>query len=118
MGLSAALRFVRNEPRSRPIGRDESSCPPRGKTTPPVRLMMCALRQHWPEYLIDGALLGLFMISACGFAVVLEHPDSPVHQAISNTGLRHLFGGIAMGLTNIALIYSPWGQRSGAHMNP
>jgi aquaporin Z len=23
-----------------------------------------------------------------------------------------------MGLTNIVLIYSPWGQRSGAHMNP
>ena len=23
-----------------------------------------------------------------------------------------------MGLTAIALIYSPWGQRSGAHFNP
>ena len=23
-----------------------------------------------------------------------------------------------MGLTAVALIYSPWGQRSGAHMNP
>jgi aquaporin Z len=26
--------------------------------------------------------------------------------------------GVAMGFTAIALIYSPWGQRSGAHMNP
>ncbi|MCI0748389.1 MAG: aquaporin [Verrucomicrobia subdivision 3 bacterium] len=76
------------------------------------------LREHWPEYLIDGALLGLFMVSACSFAVLLEHPGSPVHQAISNQGLRRTLGGIAMGLTNIALIYSPWGQRSGAHMNP
>src|SRR5438046_7599342 len=25
---------------------------------------------------------------------------------------------LAMGLTSIALIYSPWGQRSGAHLNP
>jgi aquaporin Z len=80
--------------------------------------MIRALRQHWPEHLIDGALLGLFMISACGFAVLLEHPGSPVRQAFSNAGLRRLLGGIAMGLTNIALIYSPWGQRSGAHMNP
>ena len=80
--------------------------------------MMRTLHRHWPEYLIDGALLGLFMISACGFAVLLEHPVSPFHQAISNTGLRRALGGIAMGLTNIALIYSPWGQRSGAHMNP
>ena len=26
--------------------------------------------------------------------------------------------GLAMGLTAVAIIYSPWGQRSGAHMNP
>jgi aquaporin Z len=26
--------------------------------------------------------------------------------------------GLAMGATLIALVYSPWGQRSGAHMNP
>jgi aquaporin Z len=26
--------------------------------------------------------------------------------------------GIAMGLTAVGLIYSPWGRRSGAHMNP
>jgi hypothetical protein len=25
--------------------------------------MVDALRCHWPEYLIEGALLGLFMIS-------------------------------------------------------
>jgi aquaporin Z len=75
-------------------------------------------RQNWPEYLIDGALLGLFMIAACGCAVLLGHPDSPAHRAISNPWLRQALGGAAMGLTNIALIYSPWGRRSGAHMNP
>ena len=26
--------------------------------------------------------------------------------------------GLAMGATAIALVYSPWGQRSGAHFNP
>ena len=26
--------------------------------------------------------------------------------------------GLAMGSTAVAIIYSPWGQRSGAHMNP
>lgn len=26
--------------------------------------------------------------------------------------------GLAMGLTAVGLIYSPWGQRSGAHLNP
>ena len=26
--------------------------------------------------------------------------------------------GVAMGLTAVVLIHSPWGQQSGAHMNP
>ena len=26
--------------------------------------------------------------------------------------------GIAMGLTAIAIVYSPWGKQSGAHFNP
>ena len=58
------------------------------------------------------------MVSAGTFAVLLDSPGSPVHQAIASPELRRVLGGIAMGLTAIAIIYSPWGQRSGAHMNP
>jgi len=46
--------------------------------------MLDALRRHWPEYLIEGACLGLFMISAFTFGTILEHPASPIHQAIPN----------------------------------
>lgn len=77
-----------------------------------------SLRTHWPEYLIEAWALGTFMISAGLFAVLFDYPRSPVHQAISDATTRRVLGGIAMGLTAIALIYSPWGQRSGAHMNP
>ena len=77
-----------------------------------------ALSSHWPEYLMEGAELGLFMISACAFVVLLEHPTSAVHQAIDNSTLRRVLIGLAMGLTAIAIIYSPMGQRSGAHFNP
>jgi aquaporin Z len=73
---------------------------------------------HWPEYAIEAALLGLFMISACGFTVLLEHPRSPAHLAVPDPTLRRAFMGLAMGSTAIALIYSPWGKRSGAHFNP
>jgi aquaporin Z len=62
--------------------------------------------------------LGLFMISACSFGVLLQHPSSPVQQAIPDATLRQVLMGAAMGLTNIANIYSPWGKRSGAHLNP
>jgi len=77
-----------------------------------------ALRGHWPEYLIEGWALGVFMVSA-GFAtLLLESHALPLHAAIPNADLRRMLIGIAMGLTAIGLIYSRWGQRSGAHMNP
>jgi aquaporin Z len=75
-------------------------------------------RSHLPEYAIEAALLGLFMIAACGVTVLLDHPGSPLYQAIPSAFVRRLLIGLAMGVTAIALIYSPWGQRSGAHFNP
>lgn len=77
-----------------------------------------ALAAHWPEYLMEAAELGLFMISACAFTALLEHPASPVRHAIDNGTLRRALNGVAMGCTLIVLIYSPWGKRSGAHLNP
>jgi aquaporin Z len=74
--------------------------------------------RHWPEYAIEAALLALFMISACACTVVLEHPASPARAAIADALTRRALIGAAMGLTAVALIYSPWGRRSGAHFNP
>lgn len=73
---------------------------------------------NWPEYAIEAALLGAFMVSACVITVVLEHPASPAHAAIPDAFTRRTLIGIAMGLTAVGLIYSPWGQQSGAHFNP
>ena len=80
--------------------------------------MLEALRRHWPEYLIEGACLGVFMVSAFSFGTILEHPHSPIHQAIPSAMLRRFLMGLAMGGTAIAIIYSPWGKQSGAHINP
>src|SRR5882724_7775573 len=77
-----------------------------------------ALRAHWPEYLMESAALDMFMVSACVFGVLLGHPASALYQAIPDALARQILGGIAMGLTAVAIISSPWGQRSGAHMNP
>jgi aquaporin Z len=77
-----------------------------------------ALGRHWPEYLMEAAGLGIFMISAGLFGTLLEYPQSPVHQAIADDGVRRMLMGVAMGLTAVAIIYSPWGQQSGAHLNP
>ena len=80
--------------------------------------MLSAVRNHWPEYLMEAACLGAFMVSACLFATLFEHPASPIHQGVADPFLRRALIGIAMGLTAIGLIYSPWGSRSGAHLNP
>jgi aquaporin Z len=77
-----------------------------------------ALVQHWPLYVIEGVLLAGFMISACGFSVLLEYPGAPGYAAIHSDILRRALIGVAMGSTAIGLIYSPIGKRSGAHMNP
>jgi len=77
-----------------------------------------ALRAHWPEYLMESAELGLFMVSACFFTTLLEYPASPVRHMLPNAFLRHALSGLAMALTLLLLIHSAWGKRSGAHMNP
>ncbi|HET9596380.1 MAG TPA: aquaporin [Anaeromyxobacteraceae bacterium] len=76
------------------------------------------MTRHLPEVLIEATLLALFMMSACGFGVLLFHPGSPVHGALATDLARRLVMGAAMGSTSLALVYSPWGQRSGAHLNP
>jgi aquaporin Z len=58
------------------------------------------------------------MLSACFFTALFEYPRWPVRESIPDPFLRRVLVGIAMGSTAIALIYSPWGQRSGAHLNP
>jgi aquaporin Z len=77
-----------------------------------------AIKHHWPEYLMEGACLGIFMVSAFSFGTIFEHPDSPIHQAIPSAPVRRFLMGLAMGGTAIAIIYSPWGKQSGAHINP
>jgi aquaporin Z len=62
--------------------------------------------------------LGTFMLAACAFAALLGHPSSPVTRLLPDPFGRRLIMGLAMGLTAISLIYSPWGQQSGAHFNP
>jgi aquaporin Z len=67
---------------------------------------------------MEGSELGIFMISACVFTALLEYPASPLRQLIPGALMRNVLIGLAMGLTLISLVYSPWGKQSGAHMNP
>lgn len=79
---------------------------------------LVALCRHWPEYLMESAELGLFMVSACFFTALLQHPASPARRFFPSSFLRMAITGIAMASTLLVLIHTPWGKRSGAHMNP
>ena len=79
---------------------------------------MNVLRHHYPEYLIEATGLGCLIMAASLLTALLEHPASLVHQTIAEPLLRRCIIGIGMGLTAIALVYSPWGKQSGAHFNP
>jgi aquaporin Z len=101
----------------RPVSQSDSAIERRS----PPELFRAAIRVisvHWPEYCIEAALLGLFMVSACIFTALIELPSSIIRTSVSSALLRRMLIGSAMGLTAMSLIYSPLGQRSGAHINP
>ena len=77
-----------------------------------------AFRRHWPDYLKEAAGLMTFMLGAGAFTTLFLHPGSPVQQALPSEFLRHAGLGLVMAFVTAGIIYSPWGQRSGAHINP
>ena len=71
------------------------------------------LRAHWPLYLMEAAELAAFMLSACVFTVLLFGPTHHLNPWLARTLM-----GLAMALTAVGIIKSPFGKRSGAHFNP
>jgi len=84
----------------------------------PLELMIEALRQHWPRYLMEGGELGIFMVVTLMLTIALEHPGSKIRRALPYAPLRRALMGTGIGVTVAILIYSDWGRQSGAHFNP
>ena len=85
----------------------------------PGLALLAALRSHWRHYVAEAAGLAFFIACASVFTVLLEHPASSVHQALAGheVGRRAVLG-VSMGFVIVAIVYSPWGKQSGAHINP
>ena len=67
---------------------------------------------------MEAAELGLYMFVTCAFATLLQHSSSPVRHLIQNAAARRGLMGLAMGVTIVAIVTSPWGKQSGGHFNP
>ena len=76
------------------------------------------LRLHWPEYLMEAGEAAIYLFSACAFATLLWHPASPIQSYLPGDVVRRMLMGLAMGVTIMAIVLSPWGKQSGAHFNP
>ncbi|GAA4391319.1 MIP/aquaporin family protein [Hymenobacter koreensis] len=81
--------------------------------------LLTTARRHWPHYVAEATGLAFFISCASLLTVLLEHPSSPVRQALAPHPVGRLgIMGACMGLVIVAVVYSPWGKRSGAHINP
>jgi len=67
---------------------------------------------------MEAAAIGLYLFFTCFFATVLQHPNSPIRQAITSAIVRRGLMGIAVGTTVAAIALTPWGKQSGGHINP
>ncbi|MBI4819832.1 MAG: aquaporin [Deltaproteobacteria bacterium] len=67
---------------------------------------------------MEGALIGVLMISIGGAVTLFEYPRSPAFHLVPSDVARRCLIAAIVGVTVTALVYSPWGQRTGAHMNP
>jgi aquaporin Z len=72
----------------------------------------------WRAYATEGALLAVFMVSACAFTILVEHPRGLLSPLFPQPVGRRFVVGVAMAITAAVLIYSRPGRRTGAHMNP
>jgi len=74
------------------------------------------LRCH--KALTEAALVACFMVFLALMSVLLEYPGSALHHLVPWPWARRALMGLCAGASLACVIYSPWGQRTGAHINP
>lgn len=76
------------------------------------------LRRHWPEYGVEALFLGVFVLVSGLASALMQAPATAWLHGTPGVAGRHVLAGIVTGLVLMAMIYSPWGRRSGSHLNP
>jgi aquaporin Z len=77
-----------------------------------------AFKRNWRLYVYEAIELALFMLSACGFTIILFDPSWLGTRIFPSETVRRTLMAIVMGITAVLIIRSPMGKRSGAHFNP
>jgi aquaporin Z len=78
-----------------------------------------AVETHWKEYLMEVVEVGVLMISICLSGALLYGAESPLRALLSLSPAENSFlMGATVAITTFLIIRSPYGRRSGAHLNP
>ncbi len=80
--------------------------------------MLALVLRHWRHYLAEALGLGFFMLGASVVTTQLRYKEAWLHQFITAPFAQLAVLGLAMVFVVLAIIYSPWGNKSGAHINP
>ncbi|NVO30655.1 MIP/aquaporin family protein [Hymenobacter lapidiphilus] len=81
--------------------------------------LLVSAKRHWSNYLTEAAGLFLFLFMASLIATAVHYPGSWLaRQLVGQPIVGRALIGLVAGLTVVVLVYSPWGKRSGAHLNP
>ena len=80
--------------------------------------MLDSFRRNWPHYLAEAAGLAFFMFGASLVTVQCRYPDAWMHKIMAPPFAHQVALGVLMGFVVLAIVYSPWGKKSGAHINP
>lgn len=80
--------------------------------------LKASFKNNWTHYLQEALGLGIFMISACYFSVLLWADQGAWHNTLPNDFTRFLIMGPLMGVTALFIFYSPFTSPSGSHINP
>ncbi|MFD5571249.1 MIP/aquaporin family protein [Streptomyces cadmiisoli] len=89
--------------------------PPSGPAAPPGHATAVRPTARWGAELAATALM---LLAVTVLFCHVFHPGSPLHDRLPSDDTRLLVGAVVSGAVVAALIASPLGRLSGAHMNP
>jgi len=75
-------------------------------------------RAHWREYLMEAVELAVLMFCICLSGALIYSDDSPLRFLSLSLSAKAVLMGLAVAVATYLIIRSPYGRRSGAHINP
>lgn len=82
------------------------------------RFMFAFIGRHWRHYLAEAAGLAFFIMSASIITTQLRYKEAWLHGIITTPFAQLATLGLLMSFVVAAIVYTPWGNKSGAHINP